>query len=100
MRPNLHVEDMVDAYEVMLDAPHEKIHGEVFNIGYENHSIADIALMVKRVVEEAMPDLGEIQIETTPSNDNRAYHVTSDKRMERRRAGQECVRKVRYQWWR
>ncbi len=79
MRPNLHVEDMVDAYEVMLDAPHEKIQGEVFNIGYENHSIADIALMVKRVVEEEMPDLGEIKIETTPSNDNRSYHVNSDK---------------------
>ncbi len=79
MRPNLHVEDMVDAYEVMLAAPHEKIHGEVFNIGYENHSIADIALMVKKVVEEEMPDLGEIKITTTPSNDNRSYHVNSDK---------------------
>lgn len=79
MRPNLHVEDMVDAYEVMLAAPHEKIHGEVFNIGYENHSIANIALMVKKVVEEEMPDLGEIKITTTPSNDNRSYHVNSDK---------------------
>ena len=79
MRPNLHVEDMVDAYEVMLAAPHEKIHGEVFNIGYENHSIAAIALMVKKVVEEEMPDLGEIKITTTPSNDNRSYHVNSDK---------------------
>ena len=25
MRPNLHIEDMVDAYELMLEAPHEKI---------------------------------------------------------------------------
>jgi len=79
MRPNLHIEDMVDAYHLMLTAPHEKIHGEVFNIGYENHSIADIAKMVKKVAVEVMPEKGEIDIITTPSNDNRSYHVNSDK---------------------
>ena len=79
MRPNLHIEDMVDAYHLMLTAPHEKIHGEVFNIGYENHSIADIAKMVKKVIAEDMPEKGEIGIVTTPSDDNRSYHVNSDK---------------------
>lgn len=79
MRPNLHVEDMAAAYELMLEAPHEKIHGETFNIGFENHSIADIAKIVKKVVEEEMPEKGEIGIVTTPSNDNRSYHVNSDK---------------------
>ncbi len=79
MRPNLHVEDMVDAYLLMLEAPHEKIHGETFNIGFQNHSIADIARMVKRVVEEEFPDKGEIDIVTTPTNDMRSYHVNSDK---------------------
>ena len=79
MRPNLHVEDMVDAYEVMMAAPHDKIHGEVFNIGFQNHSIADIAKVVKSVVEEEFPEKGEIDIVTTPSDDNRSYHVNSDK---------------------
>ena len=79
MRPNLHIEDMVDAYELMLEAPHEKIHGEVFNIGFQNHSIADIAKIVKAVVEEEFPEKGEIEIKTTPSDDNRSYHVNSDK---------------------
>lgn len=79
MRPNLHVEDMVDAYEVILEAPHEKIQGEVFNIGFQNHSIADIAKIVKKVVEEEMPEKDAIRIVTTPSNDNRSYHVNSDK---------------------
>ena len=79
MRPNLHVEDMVDAYEAVLEAPHDKIHGEVFNIGFQNHSIADLAKMVKKVVEEEMPEHDEIRIVTTPSNDNRSYHVNSDK---------------------
>lgn len=79
MRPNLHIEDMVDAYELMLRAPQEKIHGEVFNIGFQNYSIADIASFVKKVVEEEMPERGQIGIITTPSDDTRSYHVNSDK---------------------
>jgi nucleoside-diphosphate-sugar epimerase len=79
MRPNLHVDDMVDAYQLMLEAPHEKIHGEIFNIGFQNYSIAEIAGMVKRVVEEEMPEKGDIKITTTPTNDMRSYHVNSDK---------------------
>lgn len=79
MRPNLHVEDMVDAYELMLAAPHEKIHREIFNIGFQNHSIANIAEIAKKVVEEEFPGRLPINIVTTPSNDNRSYHVNSDK---------------------
>ena len=79
MRPNLHVEDMVEAYLLMLRAPHEKIHGETFNIGFQNRSIAEIANIVKTVVEEEMPERGEIRIVTTPTNDMRSYHVNSDK---------------------
>lgn len=79
MRPNLHIEDMVDAYELMLAAPHEKIHGETFNIGFQNNSIADLALIVQRVVREEMPERDEVDIVTTPSDDNRSYHVNSDK---------------------
>jgi nucleoside-diphosphate-sugar epimerase len=70
---------MVDAYELMLAAPREKIHGEVFNIGFENHSIANIAFMVQKIVHDEMPEKGKIDIVTTPSNDNRSYHVNSDK---------------------
>src|SRR5580698_2603717 len=79
MRPNLHVEDMVDAYQMMLEAPAEKIQGEIFNVAFQNHSIADIAKIVKRIVEVEVPELGNIEIVTTPSNDNRSYHVNSDK---------------------
>jgi len=79
MRPNLHIEDMVDAYVLMLSAPHERVHGETFNIGFQNHSIAEIAGMVKRVVEAEVPEIGDIKIITTPTNDMRSYHVNSDK---------------------
>lgn len=79
MRPNLHVEDMVDAYQLMLAAPHEKIHREIFNIGFQNHSIANIATIAKQVVEDELPGREPIKIVTTPSDDNRSYHVNSDK---------------------
>jgi nucleoside-diphosphate-sugar epimerase len=70
---------MVDAYLLMLEAPHEKIHGETFNIGFQNYSIAEIANMVKKVVEEEIPERGKINVMTTPTNDMRSYHVNSDK---------------------
>ena len=78
-RPNLHIQDMVDAYLLMLDAPHGKIHGETFNIGGENMSIGAIADIVKRIVEREFPAKRPIGIETTPTDDIRSYHINSDK---------------------
>jgi nucleoside-diphosphate-sugar epimerase len=79
LRPNLHINDMCDLYELMLNAPTEKIQGETFNAGYQNHSIAEIAEIVRKVVSEEMPELAPIEIVTTPSDDNRSYHINSDK---------------------
>jgi len=78
-RPNLNIEDMVRVYKLMLDAPHEKIQGEIFNAGYQNNSIMELAQVVKKVVEEEYPDIGEIGIKVTESDDNRSYHINSDK---------------------
>jgi nucleoside-diphosphate-sugar epimerase len=78
-RPNLHVQDMCDLYKLVLEVPDEKIAGEIFNAGYQNHTIIDIAKMVKKVVQEEFPEKGDIQIVTTPTNDMRSYHVNSDK---------------------
>jgi nucleoside-diphosphate-sugar epimerase len=79
LRPNLHIADMVDAYRVMLEAPAEKIAGEIFNIGHENKSIRAIADIVREVVLKEYPEKKEIEIETTPSNDLRSYHINADK---------------------
>ena len=79
LRPNLHIEDMVDAYLLMLRAPSEKIHGETFNIGYQNRSISDIAKIVREIVEREFPALAPIEIVNTPSDDKRSYHINSDK---------------------
>jgi nucleoside-diphosphate-sugar epimerase len=79
MRPNLHIQDYCDAVEVLLTAPDKKVANEIFNVGYQNMTIMDIARLVKRVVQEEFPEKGEIAIATTPSNDNRSYHINSDK---------------------
>jgi len=78
-RPNLHVQDMVDLYKLLLDVPDEKIAGQIFNAGFQNMSIMEIAQVVKRVVEEIFPEKGSIPIVTTPTDDIRSYHVNSDK---------------------
>src|SRR6478752_3731869 len=71
LRPNLHIADYCDAVELFLEAPDDKIANQIFNVGYQNMSIRDIALLVKRVVEAEFPNKGNIPIDTTPSNDNR-----------------------------
>ena len=78
-RPNLHVQDMVDLYNLLLTVPDEKIAGQIFNAGFQNMSIMEIARIVKRVVQEMFPEKGEIPIATTPTDDIRSYHVNSDK---------------------
>ena len=79
LRPNLHIKDMADVYELMITAPSEKIAGEVFNFGYQNLSIMEIAKTIRKVVMEEFQEKGEIEIVTTPTNDPRSYHINSDK---------------------
>jgi nucleoside-diphosphate-sugar epimerase len=79
MRPNLHINDMCDAYQLLLEAPSERLSGQIFNCGYQNMKIKDIALLVRKVVAEVFPDRAGVEIVTTPSNDLRSYHINSDK---------------------
>jgi len=79
MRPNLHIRDMVDLYLLLLSAPEEKVAGEIFNAGYQNYTVAQTAGLVRDVVRREMPERGEIEIVTTPSDDIRSYHLNADK---------------------
>lgn len=79
LRPNLHVQDYADLCKLLLTAPDEKIANQVFNCGFQNMSIMEIAKTVKKVVEEAFPEKGSIPIEVTKSDDMRSYHINSDK---------------------
>lgn len=73
MRPNIHIEDVTDLYLKALEWPDEAIDGKIFNAGYENQRVAEIAEMVHQIVG---PD---VVVVTTPTDDNRSYHISSDK---------------------
>jgi nucleoside-diphosphate-sugar epimerase len=72
-RPNIHIEDMTDLYVKSLQLPDEAIDGKIFNAGYENHTVMQIAQMVRNVVGE------QVEIIATPTDDHRSYHISSDK---------------------
>ncbi len=76
-RPNLNILDMIEFYVEALKYDSNLINGEIFNVGYENLKIKDIAQKVKRIVKK------NIEMETTPSNDNRSYRITAKKIEER-----------------
>ena len=79
LRPNLHIQDYVGAVEMFLEAPAEKVQGEIFNVGYQNLSLMKIAELVRKVVLEEFLDRGDLEIVTTPTDDVRSYHINSSK---------------------
>jgi nucleoside-diphosphate-sugar epimerase len=74
LRPNLHIKDMVEAYRVLLEAPAGKVHGETFNVGYENFTVSELAEKVRSALGDP-----SIRIQVKPTDDLRSYHVNSDK---------------------
>ena len=73
LRPNIHIDDMVDSYISVLNADHNKINGEIFNVGFKNQSVNELAEDVKKMVGE------DVKIINSKSDDNRSYHVSSKK---------------------
>ncbi len=67
-RPNIHIDDITDVYLFMLDHPE---HQGIYNAGFENISILDIANMVVKHVPA--------EIVVTESNDPRSYRINSDR---------------------
>ena len=72
-RPNLHIEDMTDLYLETLQWPADAIDGRIYNAGYQNYKLIEIAEMVKQIVG---PD---VEIVTTKTDDLRSYHISSAK---------------------
>jgi len=73
LRPNVHIYDMCMSYLAVIDATKEIVNNQAFNVGFENHSVSDLANLVKKNIT------GEIKIVKIETNDNRSYHVSSDK---------------------
>ncbi len=73
LRPNIHIEDMARVYLALLAAEDAQVDGKVFNAGYENHTVMDLARMVQRQVG------AHVRLRVRPTNDPRSYHVCADK---------------------
>ena len=56
-----------------LNADPKKINGEIFNVGFKNQSVNELANDVKNIIGE------DVNIVNTKSDDNRSYHVSSQK---------------------
>lgn len=72
-RPNIHIDDITDLYVQLIEEPKEKIAGKIYNAGYENHKVSEIAKMVKNIIGD------QVKINTTSTDDNRSYHISSEK---------------------
>ena len=73
MRPNIHIEDMTDLYVKSLEWAEGEIDGKIYNAGYENYRVAELAEKVREIVGP------EVEIVTTETDDLRSYHINSQK---------------------
>ncbi|MBN1870823.1 MAG: NAD-dependent epimerase/dehydratase family protein [Candidatus Omnitrophica bacterium] len=78
-RPNIHIDDITDLYVMLLKLPDEQIAGKIYNAGYQNRTVSDIAEIVANVMAEEFPARDRATISTTPSDDNRSYRISSEK---------------------
>jgi nucleoside-diphosphate-sugar epimerase len=74
-RPLVHALDIGQAIALALEAPRERVHGEVLNVGSseQNYRVREVAEIVSDVFTGCKLSFGE------PSPDNRSYRVSFDK---------------------
>jgi len=77
-RPNIHVNDIADFYLGLVEMNPEAWGGLSYNVGYQNHSILEIARIVRQVVGKE-----SVKIEITDTDDLRSYRIDSSLVFER-----------------
>ena len=73
LRPNIHIKDMIRAYDLIINTDDKIVNNEIFNIGFENKTVLKIAENVKTIIGE------DVELEFINSDDNRSYHISSNK---------------------
>lgn len=73
LRPNIHIHDMCRSYIEVIETEINKIENQIFNVGFENHSVEKLAQMVRDNLEN------EVDIKYVETNDERSYHISSEK---------------------
>lgn len=72
-RPNIHIDDMTDLYLQSLAWETERIDGRIYNAGYGNATVAELAGTVRGLAGE------DVAVETLPSDDPRSYRISSER---------------------
>ena len=49
---NINIKDMVNSYITLIDADSNIINSEVYNVGFENHSVNELASQIKLLVKD------------------------------------------------
>ncbi|MCB1134728.1 MAG: NAD(P)-dependent oxidoreductase [Chlamydiia bacterium] len=73
LRPNIHIQDMAQLYVEAIEWPADKVDGKIFNAGYENLSVREIAQTIASAIG------GDVTTEVTTTDDIRSYHVSAEK---------------------
>lgn len=75
-RPIVHIEDISQAFALVLEAPLEVVHNQAFNIGAdsENYQVRDLAARVQKVAANA-----QVEYAGQGGPDPRNYRVNFDK---------------------
>tara|TARA_B110000037_G_scaffold211453_1_gene263012 strand:- start:701 stop:1702 length:1002 start_codon:yes stop_codon:yes gene_type:complete len=76
-RPNLHIDDMCNLYDLLIFTDTKKFNGEIFNAGSQNLKIKEIAEKVAKIVTQYTKK--KIELNYSKNDDNRSYRITSDK---------------------
>ena len=77
-RPLVHVQDVADAFRMVIEAPLDRVQGEIFNIGHTNAQVLTVAYTIR----ETLPF--PLQIEIAPDDpDRRDYRTSFSKARER-----------------
>jgi len=88
VRPNIHIDDMACVYTHFLGK--NGLGSGIYNAGFENISVMDIAKMVQEVFK--------VEIEVKPSNDPRSYRQDSTKLLEtgfvRKKSVSDAISKI------
>jgi nucleoside-diphosphate-sugar epimerase len=74
-RPMVHVRDTASAQIFMLEAPHERVSGQLFNVGSDenNYQLGPLAELIGEVLPR------DVKIEWYGDPDHRSYRVSFDK---------------------
>jgi nucleoside-diphosphate-sugar epimerase len=74
-RPLVHVRDVVQAFQLAIDAPRDRVAGHTFNVGSseQNYQVVQIA----KIIKELLPTVEIVRVPGDP--DKRSYNVNFDK---------------------